>query len=84
MIETKYIITDKNLPILFTEGQLHSDFKMFNPISAGFVKISPRKYIDESRIPRTKIIVEVYGGSDSLGLESRPEDAVLINKLMLQ
>lgn len=74
MLETKYIITENKMPILFTEGQLHSDFKHFNPISAGFVKITA--HMNE---PGAFISAEVYGGSDSLNLQSKPEDSKLIN-----
>lgn len=87
-MELKYIISSDHLPILFTEGQLHKDFSMFNPISAGFVRliIVPLStyHAGVETYKQQIILAEVYGGSDSLGLESRPEDAVLINKLMLQ
>jgi len=79
-MEKKYIITSGNLPIIFSEGQKHSDFKMFDPISAGFVKFNV--FITDDLEP--KISAECYGESESLGLKSRPnEDETLINKLIL-
>ena len=59
----KYIITSEGEMILFPEIIMHSDFKILNPISAGFF------YLDANN----KIVC--HGQSISLRLSSNEEDS---------
>ena len=70
---TKYIKTKDNEIIVFSALLNHSDFKKFNPISAGFILF----LTDELGIPN----YECYGESVSLNfLKSNPEqDSKLAN-----
>ena len=70
---TKYIKTKDNEIIVFSALLNHSDFKKFNPISAGFILF----LTDELGIPTC----ECYGESVSLNfLKSNPEqDSKLAN-----
>ena len=70
---TKYIKTKDNEIIVFSALLNHSDFKKFNPISAGFILF----LTDELGIPNC----ECYGESVSLNfLKSNPEqDSKLAN-----
>jgi len=61
----KYVRTKENRIILFSDILNHSDFKSFNPISAGFIDIF--RGDDE-------INCECYGESFSLGIESLGEE----------
>jgi hypothetical protein len=66
---TKYIRTKENKIIVFSALFIHSDFKMYNPVSAGFINF----LIDNDK----NIICECYGKSVSLELESRVGDSRL-------
>jgi hypothetical protein len=72
---TKYIKTKDKKIIIFSGLNAHSDFKNFNPISAGFLHF----IIDDNN----KIICQCYGESFSLGLKSNEEDSELIQRQML-
>jgi hypothetical protein len=65
-LKTKYIITKNKEIIVFPELLQHSDFKDFNPISAGFISIGINQHGNPS--------CTCYGKSVSLGLESNPEE----------
>ena len=72
---TKYIRTSKNEIIVFTDLLLHSDFKKFEPISAGFISIG----IDEDN----NLTCCCYGESISLGLKSMNDDSELATKQII-
>ena len=62
----KYIRTRKySAIIIFPDFIAHSQFKEFDPVSAGFC------YVDEVRG-----IVKCFGESISLGLKSDPKDSI--------
>jgi hypothetical protein len=64
MIKVKYIKTKNNQIIVFSELQNHSDFKNYDPISAGFISIG---------INNNNVTCNCFGKSISLGLNSNPE-----------
>jgi hypothetical protein len=64
--KTKYVITDRNIIIIFPEYIEHRQFSSFNPISAGFISIGVNG--------KGAMSCQCYGESISLGLASRPED----------
>ena len=70
--EMKYIVTN-SYPILFTQCQQHSDFRHFNPSSAGMCRIDHED---------GKFVAECYGESISLKLKTNPQDKIFI-ELML-
>lgn len=70
MMDVKYVRTEDNIIIVFPEYYQHSDFKRFNPISAGFISIREK--------------CTCYGKSISLGLSSLPDDSALADKQILQ
>jgi hypothetical protein len=69
MPRVKYIRTEDNQIIIFSELQNHSDFKIFNPISAGFISIG----IGKDRNPDCTC----YGESVTLKLKSIEGDSEL-------
>lgn len=76
MTKVKYIRTKENKIIVFSELQQHSEFKMFEPISAGFISFG----IGEDRNPDCSC----YGKSISLGLKSiEEEDSALAKRQIL-
>lgn len=76
MFRTKYIRTKDNEIIVFGEIMQHSDFRNFNPVSAGFISfgINP-----ESKNPTCSC----YGESISLNMKSNPEDDTRLAKMQL-
>ena len=62
----KYVMTNAG-PIIFPDSFKHSDFLCFKPTSAGSVRIADCG-------------VWVHGGSVSLNMQTRKEDAILISK----
>ena len=76
MGEKKYIIVldlsrDGEFPVLFPKQLIHRDIAFrYTAVSAGFW------FMDKNGK------VTVYGNSDSLGLNSRPEDAAIIEKYL--
>jgi hypothetical protein len=73
--KTKYIVTNDNEIIVFTELLQHSEFRRFEPISAGFISFG----INEQGNPTCSC----YGESYSLGIKSRPEEDTLLAKRQL-
>ena len=63
----KYVITDDGFPILFGEYQSHTEFKHFNPMSAGFCHIS------DGEIGEPVLKVHCFGESIGLNLKANPE-----------
>ena len=63
MIKVKYIITKEGKILVFNEWFQHSEFKHFEPISAGFISFG----VNQNRNPTCCC----YGESISLGLKSR-------------
>jgi len=73
MAKVKYIRTKKNSIIVFSQLQEHSEFRMFEPISAGFISFG----IGEDSNPDCSC----YGQSVSLGLKSiEKEDSALAKR----
>ena len=71
-IKTKYIVTNTGEIIIFPGLLQHSEFKCFNPISAGFISFG----VNEQGNPSCTC----YGESVSLGLESREEDTQMAKR----
>ena len=71
-MKTKYVVTKNNEIIVFSEILQHSEFKRFEPISAGFISFG----INEKGRPSCSC----YGKSISLGIESRLEDTDIAKK----
>jgi hypothetical protein len=68
----KYIIIDKFMPVIFSEGIKHRDLGHgLNVTSAGFCRFD-----DENQI-------HAYGESISLNLSSKPEDSEIIQKFLI-
>lgn len=76
MSNVKYIKTEDNQIIVFGEYYQHSQFRMFNPVSAGFISIGAKgKYEPDCTC---------YGESVSLGLKADVEiDTELARKQIL-
>jgi hypothetical protein len=72
---TKYIKTKDKKIMIFSGLNNHSDFAMFHPVSAGFIKF----YIDEHET----IKCECYGSSFSLQLESEPEEDTMLSQIQI-
>ena len=75
VLKQKYIRTSNNRIIVFPELMQHSEFKSFNPISAGFISIG----IGQDRNPDCTC----YGQSVSLQLKSLEDDTLLAKKQIL-
>lgn len=75
MLKTKYIRTKDNDIIVFPAGISHDFFQHLKPISAGFIAFG----VDDGEQPT----VHCYGGSDSLGLESSPDDSRIARQRIL-
>ena len=73
--KTKYVITEDRVIIVFPELMQHSEFKRFNPTSAGFISIGVNKEGNPT--------CSCYGESISLGLTSNPEEDTQIAKRQL-
>jgi len=75
-MRVKYIRTKNDEIIVFSELQQHSDFRMFEPVSAGFISIgAPNKHEPDCTC---------YGESVSLKLKSDEEkDTQLAKKQIL-
>ena len=71
----KYIITKNKDIIVFSETIQHSDFRKWEPISAGFITFGVNEYGD--------VTCSCHGRSVSLGLDSRPEEDTFIARLQL-
>ncbi len=76
MAQVKYIKTEHNQIITFSDLLQHSEFKHFNPVSAGFISISSSGKYD--------VICKCYGDSISLKLKSDEKiDSELARKQIL-
>jgi hypothetical protein len=76
MNRTKYIRTEDNKIIVFGDLFTHTEFRKFNPISAGFISFG----IGSDRNPSCSC----YGQSVSLGLKSNEvEDTELAERQIL-
>lgn len=76
MPRVKYIKTKQREIIVFSELFDHSDFRSFNPVSAGFIYIGA----DGEGCPTCSC----HGESVSLKLKSDPEDSVLAKRQILR
>lgn len=73
--EIKYVITDNEEIIVFSELLSHDTFKRLNPISAGFITFNTNS--------DGHISCKCYGESISLDLKSRPAEDTEIAMLQL-
>jgi hypothetical protein len=74
-MKTKYVVTKDNEIIVFPELLQHSEFRRFEPISAGFISFGVNKQGNPT--------CSCYGESISLGIKSRPEEDTLLAKRQL-
>lgn len=75
MDRVKYIVTKDKEVIVFGELMQHSDFRHFDPISAGFISIGVNKDGNPT--------CSCYGRSISLGIDSDPERDTRLAKMQL-
>jgi hypothetical protein len=75
MNRVKYIRTKDNEIIVFGEIMQHSDFRHFNPVSAGFISFG----INEEGNPTCRC----FGESFSLRIKSNPEEDTMYAKRQL-
>jgi hypothetical protein len=75
MNRVKYIITKAGEIIVFPELLQHSEFRHFEPVSAGFISFGVNKMGNPS--------CHCYGESISLNLQSRGEQDTKIAKRQL-
>jgi hypothetical protein len=75
MNNVKYIKCQRNQIIVFSEDISHSEFKHFNPKSAGFISFGI--------LITGALSCTCYGRSDSLGMKSDPNDSKLAMKQIL-
>jgi hypothetical protein len=73
-IKQKYVITNDLVIIVFPELLQHSEFKKFEPVSAGFISFG---------VKEGNPTCSCYGESISLGLKSDPEEDTKIAKRQL-
>lgn len=69
MSSAKYIVSSDGRMIVFSAALNHSDFKKFNPISAGFIAIG----LDKEGNPDCTC----YGKSESLGIGAGDQDSAI-------
>lgn len=75
-MRVKYVKTKDNVIIVFSELLQHSDFRKFEPVSAGFISIGATDRHEPSCV--------CHGESISLELKSDPEvDTELARKQIL-
>jgi hypothetical protein len=74
-LKQKYVMTEERVIIVFPELLQHSEFKRFNPVSAGFISFGVNKQGNPT--------CSCYGESISLGLKSDPERDTDIAKRQL-
>jgi len=74
-LKTKYVVTKEGTIIVFPELLQHSEFRGFEPISAGFISFGVNKEGNPT--------CSCYGESISLGLKSNPEEDTIIAKRQL-
>lgn len=71
---TKYIKTKDKKIIIFSGLNNHSDFKNFNPVSAGFINF---------KFQNSRIQCECYGSSISLNMKSEPEEDTMLANMQI-
>ncbi len=72
ILKTKYVRTKENRIIVFSELNQHSEFKSFEPVSAGFISIG----VGSDGNPDCTC----YGESVSLNLKSNEEEDTILAK----
>lgn len=75
LMTAKYIKTASNRMIVFSASLKHSDFRNFNPVSAGFISFG----VDKEGNPDCSC----YGKSESLDIESHADDTMLAKRHIL-
>lgn len=75
-MKVKYIRTEQNIIIVFPELLQHSQFRILNPVSAGFISIGATAQYEPT--------IKCYGESVSLKLKANEEeDTALARKQIL-
>ena len=74
MYTAKYIVADGSM-IVFSAAIKHSEFRSWNPTSAGFISFSTNK--------DGGVVCSCYGRSESLGIESNPEKDTRIANIQI-
>ena len=73
-LQKKYVIFEDMKPLIFSAAIPHGFFRPLGRIiSAGFVKF----FVNDGEIE-----LAVYGHSESLDLEAKPDDALIIRSMM--
>lgn len=72
-LKQKYIRTKNNEIIVFPELLQHSEFKHFEPVSAGFISIGTKK-VKHGEQEYSETDCKCYGESISLRLKSNEEE----------
>jgi hypothetical protein len=84
----KYVIVDVEgleLPIIFPDIINHSQFKGWCPVSAGEVQLyGAQGPLESTCCCENAIDVSAFGGSTSLNLKSRPQDAEIIRTELMR
>ena len=75
MTKAKYVKTKNKKIIVFSELQIHSEFKIFKPISAGFIIFNVSEDGNVSCV--------CFGESISLDIGSHPEDTKLARQQII-
>lgn len=81
----KYVITTNGAAILFPEFMNHSTFSGNGVVGAGFCCIESIEHVmgpDNYTDGRKNVTVRVWGKSESLKLDSKPEDAEVIERTL--
>ena len=82
-MKIKYVIIDEAYPVVISECHKHSDVRAMGPItSAGFFAFKEEPDNSPTAICPTKLAVDVWGESVSLGLKSNPADALILERLL--
>ena len=74
MYGAKYIRTNNDIIIVFSNTKSHSDFRVFEPISAGHIIFSVDNGVNSC---------VCCGDSGSLGIKSRPEEDTRLSQEQL-
>lgn len=75
MSELKYVVTEHGDFAIFTKATNHCDVRGLHGkvVGAGFCNFARKADTEQAN-------VHCYGRSISLGIESRPEDEIIINR----
>ena len=77
-LKQKYVKTRNNEIIVFSELLQHSEFKKFEPVSAGFISIGAKCIFKEDGTKYCETDCKCYGESISLGMKCDEEKDTLL------